>query len=255
MRRFVWLIVSVGLTASVVGCGDSGSSGSGGSAGAGGSAGSGGSAGNGGSGGGGTMVTVTGAVTAATLAGGSVPVEGATVSVVGTSNTTTTDAQGNFSVMAPIGTALFLATAAGHWGSLLADDVPPGGLTGLDPEVIPDALVEGVGAQLGLLTPPNPSKGLVAVNFDEDLTVGGESASIDVNEGGSFIFDDDEDPVLGDTLVAGGGSDVIFINVDVAGSVTATATDASDQACSQEFPDVTYPVQAKVLTELDVVCP
>ena len=199
------------------------------------------------------MVTVTGTVSAAALVGEPTPVEGATVSVVGTSNTATTDAQGNFSVMAPTGTVMFLNTADGNWGSLFAETVPPGGMSGLDIEVIPDALVDGLAGALG--TAADPLKGIVAVTFDENTAVGGETASISANSDLSFVFNAADDPEESDTLIAGGGSEVIFLNVDVASAVTATATNAAMQPCSPELPDATNPVQAKVLTELYVVCP
>ncbi|MDH3653955.1 MAG: carboxypeptidase-like regulatory domain-containing protein [Myxococcales bacterium] len=246
MRIFVRLFLSVGLTLSLVGCGDSESGGSGGTAGSGGSGGAGGSGGS-------SMVTVTGTVSAAALDGNSTPVEGATVSVVGTSNTATTDAGGNFSVMAPTGTVMFLNTAAGNWGSLFAENVPAGGLAGLDVEVIPDALVDAISD--ALVTTADTSRGLVAVTFDETTTVGGETASISAASETSFVFDDLDEPVEGDTLVAGGGSEVIFFNVDLAGSVSATATSSAFQPCPLEFPSATYTVQAKVLTEIDVFCP
>ena len=245
MRNYAWMVLSIGLTFSLIGCGDSanGSGGSGGS----------GSGGTGGSGGGGAMVAVSGTVSAAALEGNPTPVEGATVSVVGTSNTATTDASGNFSVMAPVGTVLILTTADASWGSLFAEDVPSGGLSGVDAEVIPDALVDALAGLLG--TTADTSKGIVAVTFPEQTAIGGETASIDVSSELSFFFDALDDPVEGDTLVAGGSSELIFINVDVAGAVTATATSADAMACPPEFPGASYSVQAKVFTEIDVVCP
>ena len=243
MRRYAWLFLSIGLVFSLVGCGDSGT----------GNGGSGGSAGSGGSGGGGTMVAVSGTVSAAALEGNSTPVEGATVNVVGTSNTATTDANGNFSVMAPVGTVMILSTADGSWGSLFAEEVPSEGLSGVEAEVIPDALVDALAGLLG--TAADTSKGLVAVGFPEDTTVGGETASIDVNSELSFIFDAQDDPVEGDTLVADGSDEVVFVNVDVAGAVAATATSADAMPCPLEYPSASYSVQAKVITEIDVICP
>ncbi|MBW2586317.1 MAG: hypothetical protein JRD92_05140 [Deltaproteobacteria bacterium] len=239
MRKYAWLFLSIGLTFSLVGCGDSGSSG-----------------GSGGSGGGGTMVTVTGTVTAASIDNGvDPPVADATVSIVGTANTATSDAEGNFSIMAPTGTVMFLTTADGNWGSLFAENVPGGGVAGLEVEVIPDALVGEVAAALEATV--DESKGLVAVVFDDTTTVGGESASISANSELPFIFAADE-PEEGDTLCGETdcGSEVLFLNTDVAATVTATATNASAQSCPLEFPGASYSVQAKVLTEIDVLfCP
>jgi hypothetical protein len=249
MRKYAWLFLSIGLTFSLVGCGDSGSSGGGGSAGNGGSGGSGGSD---------TMVSVTGQVTAATTGVGSGPaVADATVEVVGTSNTATTDVNGNFSIMAPTGTVLILTTTPGkpNWGSLFAENVPAGGRTGLEVEVIPDALVGEVAAALEATV--DESKGLVAVVFDDTTTVGGESASISTNSELSFIFNAADEPEEGATLCGETdcGSEVLFLNTDVAATVTATATNASAQSCPLEFPGASYSVQAKVLTEIDVFCP
>jgi hypothetical protein len=241
MRNYAWLFLSIGLTFSLVGCGDSGSSGSGGS------------------GGSGTMVTVTGQVTEAITGDGSGPVVAdATVEVVGTSNTATTDVNGNFSIMAPTGTVLILTTTPGkpNWGSLFAENVPAGGIAGLEVEVIPDALVGDIGAALQVA--PDASKGIVAVVFDEDTTVGGETAGIVADTSDiSFIFNAADEPEEGDALCGETdcGSEVIFLNTDVAATVTATATNASAQSCPLEFPGASYSVQAKVLTEIDVFCP
>jgi len=34
-----------------------------------------------------------------------------------------------------------------------------------------------------------------------------------------------------------------------------TASNAADQPCLQDFPNLVYPVQEKVLTEVEVSCP
>jgi hypothetical protein len=102
----------------------------------------------------------------------------------------------------------------------------------------------------------DPSKGLVAVIYDEDVAVGGETADLGVNYGFAFVFGPgDGDPVESNVLIADGGSEVIFANVDVSTDVMPSATDAGDQDCSFEFPDAVYPSQAKVLTEVAMVCP
>ena len=251
MRNYAWLFLSIGLTFSLVGCGDSatGGAGSGGS-------GSGGSGASGGAGGAGTMATVSGTVRAASLDAGPGPVvAGAMVSVGGSSNTTTTDPDGNFSIMAPTGTVMILTTTPEkpNWGSLFAENVPAGGRTGLEVEVIPEALVGQLAADLGV-TPDNAT-GIVAVVFDETTIVGGETAGIVADTSDiSFVFDDQDAAVEDDTLIAGGGSEVIFLNVDPAATVRADAVSTAQQGCPHEFPDATYSVLEKVLTEIDVVC-
>ena len=198
------------------------------------------------------MVSVSGTVSAAAIDGNSVPVAGATVRVAGTSNSVTSDMDGNFSIMVPVGTVMFLNTADGHWGSLFAENVPAGGRNDLDVEVIPDDLVNGLA--LGFETTADTEKGIVAVVFDETTTVGGEMASISTTSELSFVFDAADDPFESDTLIADGGSEVIFLNADLANTVTADAVSAANppQGCPQEFQNVTYSVLAKVLTEIDV---
>lgn len=237
------------MTFSLVGCGDSESSGGGGSAASGGS---------GGSGGAGTMATVSGTVRAASLDPGPGPVvAGAMVSVGGASNTTTTDLDGNFSITAPTGTVMILTTTPEkpNWGSLFAEIVPSGGIAGLEVEVIPDALVGEIGAALEAV--PDVSKGIVAVVFDEDTTVGGETAGIVADTSDiSFIFNAADEPEEGNTLCGETdcGSEVIFLNVDPAATVRADAVSTAQQGCPHEFADATYSVLEKVLTEIDVVC-
>lgn len=244
MRYLVGFVAVMALgVVPLVGC--SGTEGTGGS---------GGDGGAGGSGGGGSMVTVTGQVRE-NSADGAVPgptVANAMVSVLGTSNTATTDEDGTFSIMAPIGTRLFLSEATGSWGGMLAEDVSPPGITGLALEVIPETLVDQTASDLGVTA--DVSRGVVAVVFDHTRTVGGETAEIieDTSEL-SFVFLAGE-AQEGNTLFPGGG-DVIFLNVDPANVVTATATSATQQPCPLEFPAATYSVRAKVITEIEVVCP
>jgi len=246
MRKYAWLFLSIGLTFSLVGCGDSESSGGGGSG------------ASGGTGGASTMATVSGTVRAASLDAGPGPVvAGAMVSVGGPSNTTTTDLDGNFSITAPTGTVMILTTTPEkpNWGSLFAEIVPSGGIAGLEVEVIPDALVGQLAADLGVV--PDASKGIVAVVFNEDTTVGGETAAIVADTSDiSFIFNAAEAPEEGDALCGETdcGSEVIFLNVDPAATVRADAVSTAQQGCPHEFPDATYSVLEKVLTEIDVVC-
>ena len=69
------------------------------------------------------------------------------------------------------------------------------------------------------------------------------------------MFNAADEPTEGNTLIAGGDSEVTFMNTDVVNSVMATAVNPSSQPCPPEFPAATYSVQAKVLTEIDVICP
>jgi hypothetical protein len=99
----------------------------------------------------------------------------------------------------------------------------------------------------------------VSVSFDEDTAAVGDKAAISAGSDGSFVFDANGDPVAGNALLAGGVAnndvEVIFVNVDLTNQVTVTASNAADQPCLQDFPNLVYPVQEKVLTEVEVSCP
>jgi hypothetical protein len=235
MRRCVGLFLSIGLTFSLVGCGDSGS----------------GSAGTGGSGSG--TATVSGTVTSAALEGNSMPLEGATVSVVGTTTTTTSGMDGSFSIEAPVGITTFLTTAAGAWGELVVGNVPAAGVNTADPEVVPDQLVAGVAG--ALMETIDPTKAMVVVEFDLNAPVGGEAAELGASYDFAFVFNADDEPVLGKSLIAGGDTIVLFANVDISADVMPTATNSGGAACSPDPSSVAYPSQAKVFTAVEVVCP
>ncbi|MGB3051371.1 MAG: hypothetical protein WBB42_10265 [Polyangiales bacterium] len=223
----------MGLVFGLVGCGDDGNSGGGGS--------------------GGGTATVSGIVYSAVLDGVSPTVAGATVQVVG-GQSTTSDANGAFSLEAPLGTAMFLTTAPNAWGELFTADVPAGGEDMAEPEVIPDTLVAAIAAALEETF--DPAKGIVSVEFDSQVAVGGETADLTANYGFSFVFDAAGDPAPGNTLVAGGDTVVIFANVDLSSDVMPSATGSGGGACTLAFPTTAFPSQAKVFTVVDVApCP
>ena len=240
------LILSTAMIAVLWGC-----SGEGGTAGAGGSAGTGGSAGSGG--GGGTVANVSGVVLASSLEDDSAPLGGATVTVVETGASTMSGGDGTFALQAPVGTPTFLTTAPNHWGERLVDDVPAQGRNDLELEIVPDTLVAAISALL--MEDVDEGKGIVAVSFNEDNFIGGESADLGVNYGFSFVLNAADQPVLGRTLIAGGGSEVIFVDVDITTDVMPTASTSTDQPCVLEYPGTVFPTQAKVVTGVDYDCP
>jgi hypothetical protein len=185
------------------------------------------------------------------LDGPSTTLEGATVSVVGGASTTS-DANGAFTIEAPVGTVMFLTTAPGAWGELQTGEVPPGGAADAEAEVVPDTLVAAVSAALSQTV--DPSKGIVSVEFEGDVAAGGESADLAANYGFSFVFDADGNPSLGNELVAGADPIVIFANVDISSNVMPSAASGGG-ACTISFPGTSYPSQAKVFTVIEASCP
>ncbi len=244
MRNRTSLVLSVGLTLVLGACGGDDGGGTGGAGATGGS---------GGGGGSGAVATVSGVVRAAAMEGEGPPLEAATVTVLSTMETTQTGSDGTYSLEVPVGTAMLEASAAGHWGELVTEEVPAGGLSDFGIEVIPDELLDLVVMSLGETA--DPAKGIVAVSFDEDMAVGGERVSIDPSGEYSFVFDAMGDPVLNDTLIAEGDAEVIFVNVNPSASVSVTATDSVDRECPVAFPGAVYPVREKIVTEIEVVCP
>ncbi len=221
----------MGFTFSLVGCADEDNGGSGGS----------------GSG----TATVTGAV----LDVEDEPLVGATVSV-GTAMATS-GAVGAFSIEAPVGTELFLTEADDHWGSLIPEVVPSQGLNNVELFVISDVVVEGIGTALGI--PININKGIVSVSFDDATAAAGDKVTISAGSDGSFVLDGNDDPFPGNALLASGiaegNTEVIFVNVDLTNGVSVQASNASDVACPREFPTLTYPVEEKIITDIEVICP
>jgi len=245
MRKYAWLFLSIGLTFGLVGCGDSESSnGTGGTGG--------GSGGTGGSGGGTGMATVSGTVFSASLDDVSTPLQGATVMVVGGSSTTS-GSDGSFSLQAPVGIGMFRTTAPNAWGELATGDVPAGGEDMAEAEVVPDALVGMVAAQLMEMI--DPTKGMVIVEFDAEVAVGGETADLGSSYGFAFVFRANGDVVIDNQLEAGDDAQVLFANVDVTSDVMPSAG-MGGGSCTLEFPSTTFPSEAKVFTIVDVAsCP
>jgi len=231
MRKYAWLFLSIGLVFSLVGCGDSESSN--------------------GSGGNGTA-TVSGTVFTASLDDNSTPLAGATVMVVGGSSTTS-GADGSFSLQAPVGIGMFRTTAPNAWGELATGDVPVGGEDMAEAEVVPDTLVDVVAGEL--MRTIDDTKGMVIVEFDAEVAVGGETADLGSSYGFAFVFRANGDVEIGNQLEAGDDAQVLFANVDVTSDVMPSAGTGGG-SCTLAFPSTTFPSEAKVFTIVDVAsCP
>jgi len=220
--------------------------------GTGGTAGAGGTAGTGASGGMiGPTATVSGTVGDGND-GSFTPVEGATVSVVGTSISATTGVAGSWSLEAPEGEVYFQASASGSWSSIVRRVVPAEGLTDVELEIIPDALVADVGSALGRTV--DEANGIAAVEFDTIIPVGGQSATLDEDADFSFAFDGAGDPQFSTALISGGDNQLIFVGVELTEALTVTPAGSSGgELCSVRF-GATPPILAKSITEVEVSC-
>jgi len=228
--------VGVVLVFTLGGCGDGGG-GAGGVGGAGGSP--------------GLTATVTGTV----IEGGDetgTPLEGATVSVVGTSRTAMTNALGQWTLEVPEGEVYLQASVTGYWSSVVRFDVPSEGLTGVELEVIASGLVADIGTALGEMV--DETKGIAIVSFDPVGAVGDQTATLSEEFDFSFSFDATDDPQLTDALLVGGDSDLIFVGVELTDALTVSPAGATaGENCFVRF-SATPPVLERTITAVDVPC-
>ncbi|MBW2223586.1 MAG: carboxypeptidase-like regulatory domain-containing protein [Deltaproteobacteria bacterium] len=249
MQAKMFGIVLCALAAAA--CGDTGG-GTGGTAGSSGTGGSGGTAGTGGTGGAPTL-TVTGTVFEDEAFA---PIAGATVGVVGTSISDTTDASGQFTLEnVPSGEVFFSTAAAGHWGTVDFYDVPGETVGGIDLIVIADAAIDAFAGAIPRTL--DPSDGIVDITYEG--AEGGETGTISAASDAALTFDADDLPVVQDSVIADneGFGDLVFTSVDPAqGPITATATGASGVTVCEldQSPGTTYPIIAKSLTFVYAIC-
>ncbi len=219
---------------------------------------------------GGTMAAVSGVVTTepeetdgGAPDGGmaeSVPVAGATVQVHGTSMSTTTNANGEFAFDVPIGDVFLEVTPdTDYWGIIELHTVTGAGLADVGLEVVPAAQIAGLAELLEVTV--DDAEGVLAVFFDlgEDLVgprlpAGDETATLSETSEFSFSFDSDEMPMMSTTLIEDGGFDLIFVGIAPTETATVTPVGGAESTCEPASPGTMYPVAAKTITDVDVVC-
>jgi hypothetical protein len=195
---------------------------------------------------------VSGTVYNAVLDGEGTELDGAIVEVVGGASTTS-GPNGAFSLQAPVGIRMFRTTALDAWGELVTADVPVGGEDMAEAEVVPDTLVDMVAGQL--MQTIDDTKGMVIVEFDTEVAVGGETADLGSSYGFAFVFRANGDVEIDNELEAGDDPQVLFANVDVTSDVMPSAGTGGG-SCTLAFPSTTFPSEAKVFTIVDVAsCP
>ena len=203
-----------------------------------------------------TLVTISGVVRE--VGGdGDAPVSGATITLRDSSPLvqTTTAGDGSFSLQVPANQVLMVEVAKTDLlSSIITFRAPSGGVSEVELGLLLPAAADGVVQALSLPA-RDTGKGIVIVNFELDdrggVPAGGEKAVISAGNAGSFVFDDNDDPVLGDTLLAGGGDVAVYFNVAV-GTTTVTI---SGSGCSADLPaSTTYPVEANKVSWILAHC-
>jgi hypothetical protein len=164
--------------------------------------------------------------------------EGATVSWLGSTLSTTTDASGRFSFEVPVGNLFLQASKAGTWGSI--ELFWTEGASDLELDIVPDESFEEHFPGIDL----DATKGVVEITFNNHSGMGGESATLSAN-GMS----------MSDELPPGPWPWLGFANVDVTDELTVRPMGAEGvNTCVLQVPGTLYPVRAKFLTGVEAMC-
>jgi len=181
------------------------------------------------------------------------PAVGATVSVHGTSLSATTNESGEFSFDVFAGDWLFQTSKRDTWGFIQLETVPSMGRSDLELAIAADALAEELAKDLGITI--DEAKGLVMLSFDFSSGQGGETATLSEPHTHASATNADGDEVLTEALLEGGGYELTFYNVGLTDELIVTPRGAQGvNTCDLDDPGTVYPVVAKFVTDVDVVC-
>ena len=200
------------------------------------------------------LTTVSGEVILFTDLGPSVPATDTKVSVVGTSLSTTTDDDGNFSFDVFAGDWFLHASKEGTWTRINLHNVPTSGAQHLELSVTADAVMaqfeQAVGRKI------DDTKGAVWMDFYPDHSgLGGETATLSEPYDFGTTEDANGNFVLSDKLLPDGSSTLQFWNVDLTQELTVTPMGVEGvNQCRLSMPGTLYPVIAKAATFVIPVC-
>lgn len=251
MRAKTLAIALCALAAAACGGDGNGDGGGGGSGGTGGTGGAGGTGGTGGT----PTSTVNGTVRTFFSLEDPVAVAGATVQVMNTDLSATTDQNGAFTIEdVPNGENFFIVEAPGHWGSVDYWDVPTETAQGFVLFVVTDADMESAAAELDRTL--SPDDGIVEIYFAPAVT--GASGTINpADHDPPFTLDADGFLVVQDTVIAvDGEADLFFTGVPAGGTVTASVEPPSGGTICEviESDPGTFPIMAKAITVVYAAC-
>jgi hypothetical protein len=182
-----------------------------------------------------------------------VPVAGATIAVAGSSVTTTSAADGSFSIEVPVGSVTVRVTSAGRWGAITVLDVPAAGLSDLEFPVIPDSTMSATSGVLGRGISAN--NGMVAIGFENESGRGGESAAISAASDPGTTVSSQGAYVQSNALLPDGAGIVFFTNVAPGATGASVAGAAGRNTCSIFGTSASsWPVEAKTTTYVFASC-
>ena len=181
------------------------------------------------------------------------PAVGATVSLLGTSLSTTTDDAGEFSLESTVGDVFLRASQESTWGTIRLESVPATGRDDLTLEVYAELAVEEWAT--ARMTELDQTKGVVALEFLGRSAEGGESATLSEPYESAWVEDSEAEAVMSDELLPLGYPWLDFIHVSPTDELTVTPEGAAGvNTCALFVPDTVYPVVSKSFTLVDVLC-
>jgi hypothetical protein len=188
------------------------------------------------------------------LAGEGAPAPAVSISVVGTDGApVVTDAEGWADVEFP-GPGVYLLRFAGDavLTTLIAADVTEGTMDSPSIQLFPADTFDFLEGVLG--TSLDGSLGLVLFHFQPAVD-GGQSAAL--TSGGAYVYGEGGAPVPGNTLLAGGQPDVLFVDVPVGQAYPSHSTSNDGEACVASPSDVPkggWVVESGAMTRMMARC-
>jgi len=190
------------------------------------------------------------------------PAVGATISVRGTSISTTTDQSAQFTFSVPVGVVFLQASQEGTWGWIERWPVPENGIMNLEFPVIADATVTQAENELQIQV--DESKGVVEPFFDVVSGLGGETVTLSEQHEFEMTPNADGDWVSSDVVLPGVSEPwIAFFGVDVTDDLTVepkgvdgenTCRLSGPRDTPPAPPNTLYPVVAKFFTVVEVEC-
>jgi hypothetical protein len=191
------------------------------------------------------LVTVSGRATQVeTLDEEEFPAVGATVSVVGTSLSTTTNEGGEFSFGVFTGDWFFQASKPGTWGWIEQETVPAAGRSDLETGVLTDGFM--VELENLLQIDVDDTKGMIWMTFLPNSGRGGETATLSESRDGGLTSDVDGNWAASEVLLQGGSPDLGFYDVGLTEELSVMPEGvAGVNECTLNDPELVYPIRAK----------
>lgn len=182
---------------------------------------------------------------------GPMPVTGAVVSIVGSSQTVTTAADGLYSFALSAGQTVFVRAEKATFVPKMRGVVIPAVGAVRELELNTRAGIQRIATALS--TPVDLAKGIVIVKFAGTRTDAGYGATLSAAHDPSFTFATGAVPTPSPTLLMNGNRDLIFFNVTT-GVTTVTLTAPAGKTCVSHEAITSWRVAADTVLDLDVDC-